>query len=72
MEETYVLIWSNEHTAFWAPNQRGYTSIRSEAGAYPYSEANEICLSANKWVNDAEIPNEAMLPINPDEKFQIQ
>ena len=29
------LIWSHEHTAWWAPNAQGYVKEVKDAGRYP-------------------------------------
>jgi hypothetical protein len=71
-DEIYVLIWSNEHSAWWKPNSCGYTSDRSEAGAYLLDDAMAICRGANKHLRDAEVPYEAIVPIYPEEKFPIE
>lgn len=34
-----VIIWSNEHRAWWRPNGRGYTTVKSEAGIYNIGDA---------------------------------
>jgi len=36
-----ILIWSNEHQAFWGPNRRGYVTFEA-AGKYTKEEADEI------------------------------
>ena len=56
------LIWSNEHSAWWGPNRRGYVQDRNEAGRYTHQEAEEIVHSANEYQHPDEKPNEAMLP----------
>ena len=43
------LIWSVEHSAFWAPNAMGYTRDPFAAGHYSYLEAKEICERANRY-----------------------
>lgn len=59
----FVLIWSNEHKAWWKPNECGYTNKRSEAGTYSIATALLICKSANKFQGDDSIPNESICPI---------
>ena len=54
------LIWSNEHNAWWAPNQRGYSVKRYNAGTYTFEDAKSIVTDANKYCIDQ--PNEAMVP----------
>lgn len=58
---TKWLIWSNEHKAWWRENSRGYTMSRNEAGRYSMTEAMEICLGANKFQGDLQVPSETML-----------
>lgn len=41
------VIWSNEHDAWWAPNNRGYTTLFERAGLYTYDQAVHICAGAN-------------------------
>jgi len=36
-------IWSNEHRAWWRPNELGYTPLIGEAGVYPLARAVQIC-----------------------------
>ena len=57
--DTY-LVWSNEHSAWWGANQRGYTTHIDSAGRYPRAVAMEICKGANiGFMQDSgENPNE--------------
>lgn len=50
-----VLIWSYEHNAWWAPNERGYVSDVFRAGRYTPKRAGEIC--------GAAFPNEVIVPV---------
>lgn len=36
------LIWSNQHGAWWRPNERGYTNSLDEAGRYDRATAQRI------------------------------
>lgn len=56
------LIWSNEHRAWWAANQCGYTPSRKTAGRYSFAEALEITTNANYAPECKDRPNETMLP----------
>lgn len=40
------LVWSNEHNAWWAPEERGYTQDMDLAGRYTEERADEICATA--------------------------
>lgn len=53
------LIWSIEHSAWWAPNSLGYTKDRESAGRYSFEEACDICHGAN--IAHRNTPNEAMI-----------
>jgi len=56
------LIWSIEHTGWWRPNQRGYTTSRESAGRYTEEEAKRIVKGAN--MGNRDIPNEAMILVD--------
>lgn len=47
-----VLIWSEEHGAWWAPERRGYTRSIREAGRYPRAVALTIVEEANLYVGE--------------------
>ena len=53
------IIWSIEHSAWWAPYRVGYVKERSKAGTYTYDEACKIVNDANFVTTD--VPNEAMM-----------
>lgn len=57
-----VLIWSNEHNAWWAPGSRGYTVERSKAGLYRLAEAEAVVANANAYLADDAVPHEAIVP----------
>ena len=53
------LIWSNEHRAWWGPNNAGYPKDVHKAGRYTLAEARSIC-SSRSW--DAHgVPPETMI-----------
>ena len=52
------LIWSHEHSAWWGPNSRGYTTRTDHAGRYTRSEALTICASARDGWDDQGRPSE--------------
>lgn len=41
------VIWSNEHRAWWRPDQRCYTPNLRQAGAYSKMVAEWICQQAD-------------------------
>ena len=51
-------IWSNEHNAWWRPQQCGYTDHIELAGVYEEDEAYKIVEGANKYIEWAHYPNE--------------
>ena len=56
------LVWSNEHRAWWAPDQRGYTRIIERAGRYQRDVAFEIAgKRGGGWQVDAN-PYEIAIP----------
>ncbi len=59
--ETPFVIRSNEHRAWWKPNERGYTSSLELAGCYSRSRAMEICYTAG--------PTSLRLPRSRDNGF---
>lgn len=56
-------IWSNEHGAWWRPNEVGYTQMLHEAGIYAEQHATQIVYRANEYLQPEEWPNEVMIPI---------
>lgn len=42
MEPREYTIWSNQHHAWWGPDERGYTTLYEAAGLYTYEEAKKI------------------------------
>jgi len=59
------LLWSIEHSAWWKPNNRGYTRSRADAGRYSFEEACQIVTQAN--VASGDTPNEAMVREEPSD-----
>ena len=55
------LIWSDEHRAWWKPNENGYTENIREAGRYAFEDACRIVFDANKYRGVLMRPNEAMV-----------
>lgn len=66
-EEQEFYIWSWEHSAWWAPEAKGYVRSIENAGKYSYEGAVQICLGANYEFNHANkgkiMPMEGMVPI---------
>lgn len=56
-------IWSNEHTAWWQSNHRGYSKDKNCAGLYCTEEAVAIVKEANEYQFADHVPNEAMIPL---------
>lgn len=54
------LIWSNQHGAWWRPNERGYASVLEEAGIYPRADAERIVRSATC---DGQLVHERTCPV---------
>ncbi len=66
MTEQMFYIWSWEHNAWWALNERGYVEKKENAGIYSFDRATKICIGANYTFNHGIgkiMPNEAMVPI---------
>ena len=57
--DTY-LVWSNEHSAWWGPNESGYYTSIEAAGRYSREDALGICIGARggRRYNDnpSEVP----------------
>lgn len=43
------VIWSEEHGAWWAPGEHGYTRSLRDAGLYNEKRAREIMANANNY-----------------------
>jgi hypothetical protein len=52
------LIWSNEHRAWWRPNNAGYTTHVDAAGRYTAAQAINIGAHARDGWCAREIPSE--------------
>lgn len=54
------LVWSNEHRAWWGPNEAGYSTKLEGAGRYSRDHALRICTGARggRQFNDnpSEVP----------------
>jgi len=58
MNDQPYLVWSAEHSAWWRPDYRGYTTNISKAGFYARDEAMRIVNDATfNWTeHPSEIP----------------
>ena len=61
MSDRKYLIWSNEHRRWWRADSCGYTALISNAGRYAKAEAAEIVANANRYLPDAQEPNEVLV-----------
>lgn len=63
MHETKWYIWSIEHSAWWKPNNMGYTTNKDEAGLYSFRSACIIINDANAFgeVKEAIIPDDSTI-----------
>jgi len=60
MTDQYV-IWSIEHTAWWAPRAMGYAPTLAGAGVYSRGEAETIVARANiRAFHECMIPVDAV------------
>lgn len=62
------LIWSHEHSAWWKPNEMGYTTVIADAGRYHFDKALRICDQAynpfKPWTQNVSdyAPHEVLVP----------
>lgn len=57
------LVWSNEHSAWWKPNQCGYTRFIDRAGRYGRTEAMKIAgMREGGWHVRKGNPDEIAIP----------
>lgn len=61
VESAKYLIWSNEHKAWWKPNNLGYTVHLKDAGHYGREEALIICCGSGLALHG--IPDEILVPV---------
>lgn len=61
------LVWSIEHSSWWNPAERGYTTDKQRAGHYTLGEATQICINANRYLKPGSPPNEAIVPLEESE-----
>lgn len=65
------LIWSNEHRAWWKPNQRGHTTRTDKAGRFTSFEARSIVMNANRFQKPDETPNEIMVEAPSRDQIEL-
>ncbi len=57
------LVWSNEHSAWWGPDHRGYTRVIDRAGRYERAEAMKIAGTRDGgWHVSKGNPDEIAIP----------
>lgn len=56
------LVWSNEHHAWWGPEERGYTRIIERAGRYTRSQAMTIASRRGGGWQTESNPYEIAIP----------
>jgi hypothetical protein len=61
MNSPLYLIWSEEHGAWWSPDQNGYTRSIREAGRYSLEQAIDIVQRANAYCKPGSF-NEIAIP----------
>jgi hypothetical protein len=62
---TAYLIWSNEHRAWWGPNNAGYTVDINRAGRYSRDAAIDTCAKARDGFTAHDVPTE--IPVREDD-----
>ena len=60
--EGKYLVWSNEHRAWWGPDERGYTRIIERAGRYDRDKAFSISSKRGGGWQREENPDEIAIP----------
>lgn len=67
IENQKYLVWSLEHSAWWAPEHAGYIGNVELAGRYDYDDAIKICQGANYMLTKRSTGMiriyEAMVPV---------
>lgn len=64
MADDRYLIWSEEHGAWWRPNESGYTRSMRRAGRYSEERARAISASAKGGGTFCEVPVRESLAIS--------
>jgi hypothetical protein len=63
------LVWSNEHHAWWGPNNAGYYRKLEAAGHYTRADALKICVNARGGRRYNENPSEVPVLLSDAEVF---
>lgn len=63
------LVWSNEHRAWWGPNNAGYYGSIDAAGRYTRADALKICVNARGGRRYNENPSEIPVLLSDAEVF---
>lgn len=69
MNDKY-LIWSNEHRAWWGPNNAGYTTSLQRAGRYSRNDAIRTCAFARDGWSAGDIPSE--IPVLEEDALECE
>ena len=56
------VVWSEEHGAWWGPNELGYVKKLAKAGRYSEREAREIERRANQYLPAGVSFHEVAMP----------
>lgn len=60
-QTTEWVVWSEEHSAWWAPGEHGYTNSLRRAGRYSEARAKAIAADANRYLKPDDL-HEVALP----------
>lgn len=63
------LVWSNEHSAWWGPNNAGYYGSIEAAGRYSREDALKICIDARGGRRYNQNPSEMPVILADAELF---
>jgi hypothetical protein len=61
MKTSHWVLWSEEHSAWWAPGEHGYTNSLRRAGRYSEARAKAIETKANRYLEPGDL-HEIALP----------
>lgn len=69
-EAVWWVVWSNEHMAWWRPNERGYSTDLRGAGLYIEADAKR-CEGMRSPMHDGRVPEIAM-PLSEAIRFDSE